>query len=424
MLTGKVVLFANTDWYLYNFRLGLARRLRDEGCEVLLLSPTGKYGPQLRELGFRWEAVPMSRRSLNPWRELMLILWLARLFRREKPALVHGFTIKGAVYGSLAARLAGVPACVNAIDGMGYVFTSRDSRARLLRPVVRRVMRFAFNRPRTAVVLQNTDNMALFRQADIVDDRALRLIKGVGVDCTRYVPRDLHQAPVAGTRAAFRVLLAARLIWEKGIAEYAEAARILQRENRSIKFFLAGSPDEGNPASVQAEQVQSWVREGLIEWLGHVSDMPGLLLNIDLVVLPTYYGEGLPTTLVEAAACGLPLITTDSPGCREVVSRNGEDGLVVPVHDAKALADAIRLLDDDRALALALGLKARRKALMEFAEPIVLDKTLAVYKELASGLSAERAAVEARETTRGSAIDLSFGETAGNRGSIQTEPPP
>jgi glycosyltransferase involved in cell wall biosynthesis len=375
----KIILFANTDWYLYNFRMGLARKLRDEGHDVLLLSPEGEYSERLRAFGFRWIAVPMARRSLNPWRELMLVSWLARLFKQEKPDLVHGFTIKGAVYGSLAAKLSGVKARVNSIDGMGYVFTSTSSKARMLRPVVVRIMRMAFSGKRTAVILQNTDNMSVFTQANIVDQRVLRLIKGAGVDCRRYVPRYEDRGE---TKAPLRILLAARLIWEKGIAEYVDAARRMKSENRTVQFFLAGSPDEGNPASVKRDVVEGWVREGLIDWLGHVSDMPGLLTRIDAVVLPTYYGEGLPTTLIEAAACALPVITTDAPGCREVVSRNGEDGLLVPMRDSVALADAIRLLDDDRALARRLGLTARKKALNEFDESIVVSKTVAIYDEL------------------------------------------
>lgn len=383
----KVILFANTDWYLYNFRLSLARRLRDLGHEVVLLSPPGEYGPKLQELGFRWHAVPMIRRSLNPLRELTLVLWLARFFREEQPDLVHGFTIKSAVYGSLGARLAGVPTRVNAVAGMGYVFSSRDLKARVLRPVVRQVMRMALNGEGCALILQNPDDLAVFKAARIVDEKVIRLIKGSGVNFTRFTARP--DSP-DGPREPLRVLLAARLLWDKGIAEYIEAARILKKEQRSIRFIIAGTPDAGNPAAVNQSLVEGWVAEGLIEWLGHVSDMPQLLAQTDVMVLPSYR-EGLPKSLIEAAACALPLITTDAPGCREVVSCNGEDGLVVPVRDSATLADAIRLLDDDRALGRKLGLAAREKALREFDENIVIDKTLAVYQELAVARTAPAA---------------------------------
>lgn len=385
MSNSKVVLFANTDWYLYNFRISLARRLRDDGFDVVLLSPDGEYGPKLRELGFRWHPVPMIRRSLNPLRELGLILWLARFLKRERPGIIHGFTIKCAVYGSLAGRIAGVPARINAVAGMGYVFTSRDTRARFLRPFVRRAMRAALGGKGSALILQNGDDVELFRSQRIADDRTIHLIKGSGVDLTRFTVRSRVDANHA---APLRVLLAARLLWDKGMAEYVDAARDLQREGRSVRFMLAGLPDDGNPAAVHRDQVQNWVREGLLEWLGHVSDMPLLLSEVDVMVLPSYR-EGLPKALIEAAACGVALITTDAPGCREVVSKTGVDGLSVPIRDSGALAFAIRLLDDDRMLTQKLGLAAREKAIQQFDDRIVLDKTLAVYYALVPSLMKE-----------------------------------
>ncbi|QIN62822.1 N,N'-diacetylbacillosaminyl-diphospho-undecaprenol alpha-1,3-N-acetylgalactosaminyltransferase [Caballeronia sp. SBC1] len=375
----KVILFANTDWYLFNFRLSLARALRELGHDVVLMSPPGEYGPELRTLGFRWEPVPMVRRSLNPLRELTLLIWLVRFLRREHPDLVHGFTIKCAVYGSLSARLAGVAGRVNAVAGMGYVFTSRDLKARLLRPVVRSVMSMAMSCKGSIVILQNPDDHRLFREANIVDESAIRIIKGSGVNMSRFNPRPEGAEPCEGE--PLRVVLAGRLLWDKGIAEYVHAARLLKSEGRNVRCILAGSPDPGNPASVDEASLQGWIKEGLVEWLGHVSDMPKLFAQTDVAVLPSYR-EGLPKSMIEAAACALPLIITDAPGCREVVSINGEEGLVVPVGDGNALADAIRLLDDDRALARKLGRAARQKALHEFDERIVIERTLAVYREL------------------------------------------
>ena len=177
-----------------------------------------------------------------------------------------------------------------------------------------------------------------------------------------------------------RVLLAARLLWDKGLAEYVEAARRLRGEGRAIEFLLAGDPDPGNPAAVPESTVRGWADEGVLQWLGHVDDMAGLFASVDVVVLPSYR-EGLPKGLIEAAACALPLVTTDVPGCREVVS-DGVDGLLVPVRDAAALAAAIARLHDDPELAARLGKAARAKALAEFDEQIVIARTLAVYREL------------------------------------------
>lgn len=372
----KLVLFANTDWYLYNFRRSLALALRDAGHEVLLISPPGEYGEKLRELGLRWQPVPMDRRSLNPLREAALLWHLWRLFRRERPALVHGFTIKCAVYGALAARMAGVSARVSAVAGMGYVFTSDDLKARLLRLPVRLLMRLALGGRKARLILQNPDDVALFERAGLVVASHIRLIPGSGVDCTRFVPVRRQR----NASASLRVVLPARLLWDKGLAEYVEAARLLKEQGRAIEFLLAGEPDPGNPAAVPEATVRGWVDEGAVRWLGHVDDMPGLFADVDVVVLPSYR-EGLPKGLIEAAACALPLVTTDVPGCREVV-RDGVDGLLVPVKDAGALAVAIACLHDDPLLATRLGDAARKRVLAEFDERIVIARTLAVYREV------------------------------------------
>lgn len=371
----KIVLFANTEWYLYNFRRSLALALRERGHEVLLVSPPGRYGAKLEELGFRWHPVPMRRRSLNLLRELALLWHLFRLFRRERPALVHAFTIKCAIYGSLAARLAGVPARVNAVAGMGYVFTSQDPLARGLRPFVRWLMKVALGGAGARLILQNPDDAAMFERAALVQPNQVRLIRGSGVDCTRFRP-----TAACGDAGRFRVLLPARLLWDKGVAEFVAAARLLRAQGRQGEFLLAGTPDPGNPASVPQATVDAWAEEGIVRCLGHVDDMPGLFAGVDVVVLPSYR-EGLPKGLIEAAACGLPLVTCDVPGCREVVT-DGVDGLLVPARDARALAFAIARLQEDPALRRALGKAARERALAAFDERIVIEQTLAVHREL------------------------------------------
>ncbi|MEO8671111.1 MAG: glycosyltransferase family 4 protein [Tahibacter sp.] len=375
----KAILFANTDWYLYNFRLSLAVALQRQGVEVLLLSPPGDYGEKLQALGLRWIAVPLQRRSLGPLRELRVVWWLWRLFRHEHPDLVHGFTIKCAVYASLAAWLAGVKASVNAVTGMGYVFTSTDRRARLLRPLVRGVMRIAFHGRRKRLILQNAADVTWFTEQGLADPDSVRLIASSGVDVSRFVPRLHDSSPLA----PLRVILAARILWDKGIGEFIAAARQLRAEGRHIHFHVAGMPDSGNPSSVPRSVIEAWVEEGTIEWLGHVDDMPTLFASADVVVLPSYR-EGCPKSLIEAAACALPLITTDVPGCNDVVTHN-VNGLLVPVRDATALAQAIARLADDRPFARRLGLAAREHALHAYSEPVVLARTLDVYRELIPG---------------------------------------
>lgn len=372
----RVILFANSDWYLFNFRLSLALELKRQGVEVLLLSPPGQYGQRLQDQGLRWEPVPMQRRSLNPLREARLVAWLVAKFRREAPTLVHCFTIKCAVYGSLAARLAGAPARVNAVAGMGYVFISNDTRARVLRPLVRASLRTALGGINARLVLQNPDDAALFAAAKLVDREQVRVIPGSGVDCAHFVAGDGQR----DSMRPLRVLMAARLLWDKGLAEFVEAARRLRSEGRAIEFLLAGNSDPGNPAAVPVEVVQGWDAAGVVRWLGHVDDMASLFSTVDVVVLPSYR-EGLPKGLIEAAACALPLVTTNVPGCREVVS-DGVDGLLVPVRDGVALAEAIARLHDDPNLAASLGRSARAKVLERFDEKIVIERTLDVYREL------------------------------------------
>ena len=363
----KIMLFANTEWYLFNFRRTLAQALVDAGHEVLLVSPPGPYGARLRALGFNWLPAPMDRRSLNPRRELPLLWWLRGLMVRERVDLVHGFTIKCALYGSLAARWAGVPRRVNAVTGLGYVFSSQDVKARLLRPGLRLALGLVLGGRGTRLILQNPDDVALFQQARLVDSALVRLIPSSGVDCARFAPdappalsglttpdASLPPVPPRGTPSPLagegrgegggsrpqidglpRVLLPARLLWDKGLAELVAAARQLRDEGRPVRVLLAGTPDPGNPAAVPEATVHGWEAEGLVEWLGHVEDMPALFRSVDLVVLPSYR-EGLPKGLIEAAACGRPLVTTDVPGCREVVT-DGVEGLLVPARDAQAL---------------------------------------------------------------------------------------
>ncbi len=372
----KLLLFANTDWYLFNFRRSLASALLAAGHEVLLLSPPGPHVEKLRALGFDWREAPMERRSLNPMRELALLFWLYRLLRAERPDLIHSFTIKCVVYGGLAGRLAGV-ARVNAVAGMGHVFTSDKLKARLLRPLVRLLMRAALGGERARLVLQNPDDINLFLAAGLAPQARIRLIPGSGVDTARFRPPT---APRASGEPPL-VLVASRLLWDKGVREFVEAARALQTEGRKARFALAGTPDPGNPTAVPEETLIAWRDAGVVEWLGHVADMPALFARTDIVVLPSYR-EGLPKGLIEAAACERALVATDVPGCREVI-RDGVDGLLVPAGEWEPLARAIAQLLDDPKLARRLGQTARARALAEFDERKIIQATLAVYHEVA-----------------------------------------
>lgn len=370
----KIIMFANTDWYLYNFRLPLAQAIKAQGHEVICISPPGAYGPRLEAAGCRWLPLPMDRRSLNPLGEARLLRHLISLYRQLRPDLAHHFTLKCVIYGTLAARSAGVPA-INAVTGLGHTFTTDTFRTRLLRPPVRRLLRICFSYPNSRLILQNHEDQREFISQRLIRSEHIRLIRGSGVNTQRFRPRTTPRRT-----GPFRALLATRLLWEKGVGEYAEAARQLRREEVPIEFLLAGAPDPGNPTSIPQEIIVEWQQQGLFTVLGHVDAMEPLLADTDLMVLPSYR-EGTPRSLLEAAACGLPIVTTDSIGCREVVE-HGVNGLLVPPRDTAALAAAMRRLSSDPQECLRMGQAGRAKILAEFNERLVIEQTLSVYQEL------------------------------------------
>lgn len=367
----RVGLFANTDWYLHNFRLSLATALRNSGCEVILIAPAGPYVERFEQLGFRFIPFAFNRLSLNPLEQASAVCRLATLYRRERLDIAHHFTIKCAVYGSLAVRLVGRSVAVNAFAGLGSVFAERAGRFRITRRIVIETLRRAISG--THVIVQNPDDRNLLAQHRVMSPDLIRLIRGSGVDLERFV---IRREPSAG--AKLRVLLASRLIRSKGIGAFEEVARRL-RPSTGAEFLLAGAPDPGNPDSLTSEELQGVVTRGHVSYLGHVEDIPDLLSTVDLVVLPTTYGEGVPRILIEAAAAGLPLVANDVPGCREIVrpSVNGE--LVVP-GDVEGLTAAIAslLLDDSKRRSM--GQQSLEIA-ESFSAERVIDETVRVYLE-------------------------------------------
>lgn len=375
----KILLFANTDWYLYNFRLALVQALCERGDEVVLVSPDGPYGPRMQEMGIRWLRFPLARRNLNPLLEGITILRLARLYRCERPELVHHFTVKCVLYGSLVSRLLGIRSVVNSVTGLGYIFTEGNgsppkyggSGRRWLQKIVKLFYRILLRR--TYVIFQNPDDQAVFIQNGLIDPQRAALIRGSGVDILRFSPRPEEEGlPV--------VILPARLLWDKGVAEFVQAAHLLRAEGIQARFALVGDSDPENPSSVPLAQIQEWEREAVIEWWGWVEDMAEAYAKAHIVCLPSYR-EGLPKTLIEAAACSRPIVASDVPGCREVV-RHGTNGLLVPSHDPFALADAVRLLVKNPSLRQKMGTRGRDIAVKEFSTAQIISQTLSVYQSL------------------------------------------
>lgn len=366
----RVLLFANTDWYLFNFRLSLAQALQSAGHHVTLVAPPGEFDNRFACLGLRFVPFPFDRRSINPCNQMSAVVKLASLYRRERPDLAHHFTIKCAVYGSLAARLAGVPGIVNALTGLGSVFVANDRHSRYLRLLVRQSLRASL--ADTEVIVQNPHDREMLERTRVAAPERISLIRGSGVDLDKFKPSKQWR------NGACRVLFASRLLKTKGVFDFEEVAWRLRPVLPKAEFLVAGAPDPGNPDTLTAETLNAMRDRGHVRMLGHIDRMENLLAEVDIVVLPTRYGEGVPRILVEAAACGLPLIATDAPGCREIVVPRS-NGSLVPPGDVDALTAAVRELLENRATREAMGAQSRLVA-AAFATSQVVDETVQVYR--------------------------------------------
>ena len=364
----------NADWYFLSHRLSLARRLRDEGIEVVVAAPIERgCGAEIEGLGFRFVPVPMRRGSRNPARELRAVAAIHQIYRRERPDFVHHFSTKPVLYGSIAARLAGVPAVVNTIPGLGPLFDTGGGADYRLR-ALSRVYASLLAGEHVRVIVQNPDDQDEVLARGLVPRERLELIRGSGVDVARW-------APGAEGEGVPTVVLASRLLWAKGLAELADASRQLKRDGVKVRVLVAGEPDPESADRVPAEQLRAWEAEGLIEWIGYRSDLRDVVREAAFVVLPSYYKEGIPKALLEAAAAGKPIVTTDTPGCRETVS-DGRNGILVPPRDAVSLAAAMKRLLADPALRERMGIASRQIAVDSFSDETVAARTLDVYRRL------------------------------------------
>jgi glycosyltransferase involved in cell wall biosynthesis len=278
------------------------------------------------------------------------------------------------LYGSTVARLLGQPHVVNTLAGLGYMFGGHGLVARLRRAATLLAYRVAWAAPGLRAIFENADDRALFVDAGILDGERATVVAGTGIDPERYTfTPEQDGEPV--------VLLASRLLWEKGVGEFVAAAERLKARGVAARFLIAGAPDEFNPGSVSRDDLERWVRQGTVEWIGLRNDMPAVIGGCHLLVLPSYYPEGVPRILIEAASMGRAIVTTDTPGCRDVV-RHGENGVLVPPRDVDALADAIAGLLANPERRRAMGAAGRRRVLAEFAEDLVVKRYLDVYRSL------------------------------------------
>jgi glycosyltransferase involved in cell wall biosynthesis len=360
-----IAISINASWNIINFRRGLIAGLQSAGYRVVAIAPTDAYSPQFAELGVEHVPIAMDNQGVSPRRDLGLLLRYLRVLRQVRPAAFLGYTAKPNVYGSLAAHMLGIPV-INNVSGLGTAFIRQG----LLTRIVSGLYRLAFRRSST-VFFQNPEDRDLFVSAGIVASARTAVLPGSGIDLDRFAPANT----AAGGDRPFTFLLVARLLWDKGVGEYVEAARLVRAEHPGVRFQLLGFLDVANRTAVPRTEVERWVREGLIDYLGHSDDVRPFLAAADCVVLPSYR-EGLPRTLLEAAAMGRPLIATDVPGCRHIAD-HGVNGYLCAVRDSAALAEAmanmLRLPEAER---LAMGTAARAKAEAEFDERKVVERYL------------------------------------------------
>ncbi|HEU4641458.1 MAG TPA: glycosyltransferase family 4 protein [Gemmatimonadaceae bacterium] len=369
----RVLIAVNSDWFFLSHRLPIARAARDAGADVVVLADDTGRGADIEREGFTFIPLSLSRHGVNPLRELTTMLAWLRMYRQLRPDLVHHVTIKPVLYGSLAARAVPGVAVVNAVTGLGYVFSGYPL-SRLLRPIVTALYRLATRGPGRRTVFQNSDDRARFLAEGLAQEAHTVLIRGSGVDCSRFAPApEPEGTPV--------VMLASRLLWDKGVGEFVEAARLLRDSPPRARFVIVGRPDDGNRTAVPVAQLEAWVREGVVEWWGYRDDMPATLRSATIFALPSSYPEGVPKVLIEAAASARPIVTTDVPGCREVV-RTGVNGILVPPRDGAAVARATRTLLESPELRRRYGEAGRAIALAEFTVESVVERTLEVYRAL------------------------------------------
>lgn len=379
-MTGRprLLYLITEDWYFWSHRLDLARAARDAGFDVTIATRVTDHGKQIQGEGFHLIPISLFRRSRNPLRELSAIAELVGIYRSVRPHLVHHVAMKPILYGSLAAWVVQVPATLNAFAGLGYLFTNSERQRGGLHWLMTVALRAAIGWNGSTVLFQNEADRDELVQTGIVRLSHTRIIAGSGIDVTAFSVKPSPQ----GTPL---VVLPSRMLWDKGVGEFVQAARELKGKGVDARFVLVGRCDEDNPADIGSEQLARWVGEGTIEWWGHRDDMSAVYGGATLVVLPSYR-EGLPKVLLEAAACGKAIIATDVPGCRDIV-KDGVNGVLVPPRDSSILAMSIANLLLDPHTREAMGVRSREMAVAKWAGPRISEQVLGLYHELLNASS-------------------------------------
>ncbi len=362
----------SVDFFL-SHRLPIARDLRNRGNTVHLAA-AGDESQEIIDEGLIFHQINISRKGINPLREVTLIWDLILLFKETNPDVIHLITIKPYLYGGIAARLAKVSSVVSAVAGLGILFSSNNLKYKVLRALLYPFYRLAFGHKNQKVIFQNKDDRDLLLNWGVVSNDKPVMIRGSGVDLALcpFLPEP-EGVPV--------ISFAARLLIDKGVEVFVGASRVLQERNLKARFWLIGEPDPGNANTVSLRQLKEWESEGLVELFGYRADIPDLFSKSNIITLPSFYGEGLPKVLVEAAACGRAVITTDHPGCRDAIEEN-ETGLLIPIKDSVALADAIEYLVNNPDIRKNMGASGRKLAENEYAIEKIAAAHMDIYQKL------------------------------------------
>ena len=367
----KLLYFIGEDKAFLSHRVNLALAAKKAGFDVHVVTYITSHKAEIQKLGFHLHGLMhFQRGGMNPFKDLLCLFELVKLYLQIKPDVVHHVAWKPVLYGSIASLLTRVPKVVNALTGMGYLFISPSLKARILRGCVGCLLPNILRFQKHMMIVQNPDDKELAKNCFRISPQKIRLIRGSGVDTSKY-----KSTPPPKGRLKF--VCVARMLWDKGIHELVEATRIAKLTHANFDVILCGDTDPENPAAIPPEKLKEWSRQGLITWKGHIKDVANIYKNAHVAVLPSYR-EGLPKSLLEAASCGLPIITTDAPGCREIVREN-RNGFLVPIKDPRKLAEAMGKMIKSAERRKKFGLASRDMVEKYFSDEIIISKTMRLY---------------------------------------------
>ncbi len=378
-MTKKIIINLTEDWFFVSHFLGRAIDAKENGYEVFISCNETDKRKFIEENGIKFLSLPLDRRGINPFYEFYILCKYYSIFNKVKPDIVHNVGPKPIIYGSIIAKLVNVSSVINAPIGMGFVFTSESIKAKLLKKFLLFLFKFTLNKHhgrnrKNRVIFENSDDLNYFSESKIVNIHEAVLIRGAGVEINEELIKSKKENKIP------TISLVARMLKDKGVYEFVEAVKILKKKKIKGRFLLIGDIDTKNPTSLSQTQLKEWQEKQLIEWLGWVKDVKSILLETDILCLPSYR-EGLPKSLLEGASIGLPLVTTNTVGCREVVL-DGVNGYLVPIKDSQKLSLAIKKLIEDKELRIRMGNESLRIAQSEFSAKLINFQTISIYNDL------------------------------------------